>query len=212
MLAIACSLLSCLVLLVKCPWCYRCIRCKLEFQQRVFSFHFYHKKSDANTGAVDMVNPFFLMFWAFVMVYVYCTYGQIVTDQFGTFEAQLCQCKWYMWPNEVQQMFMIMMVNAQQPTFIYGYGNIECTRYTFQKVNCPTFLYWILEMKSINELTVLGFSFVFRQFVYHFPISWRCVNSYDNLKLWSTLILNYQLNFEIQLICFTNEGILFTCE
>lgn len=99
-----------------------------------FHVHFHHKQSDESIGAVEMVNPFVLMMWAFIIVYIYCAYAQMVTDQFGVFEKQLCQCEWHLWPIGIQQMFMIIVASAQQPASIHSYGHIGCTRYVFQKV------------------------------------------------------------------------------
>lgn len=60
-----------------------------------------------------------------------------MTDKFEVFEEQLYDCNWYAWPTAIQQIFMIMVLNAQQPVMIYGYGNVECTRFVFQKVIFP---------------------------------------------------------------------------
>lgn len=61
--------------------------------------------------------------------------SQVITNQFEMFNNELDQCAWYAFHSmKMQQILMIVMANAQQPTFIRGFGNIPCTRETFKKV------------------------------------------------------------------------------
>lgn len=59
----------------------------------------------------------------------------MMTSEFEMISNELNQCKWYLLPLKVQELFPITIANAQQSTFIQGYGNIICTRETFQIVS-----------------------------------------------------------------------------
>lgn len=74
------------------------------------------------------------MFWTFIFILMFCELGEMVCNQFEMFNDSLEQCNWYSLPIEMQQMMIIFMANAQQPTWISGFGNILCTRDTFKKV------------------------------------------------------------------------------
>lgn len=77
---------------------------------------------------------FLFMFWSFLVDGVYCSCGEMVTAEFQMISNELDQCKWYFLPLKMQQTLLIFIVNAQQSTFIRGYGNIYCTRETFKNV------------------------------------------------------------------------------
>lgn len=68
-------------------------------------------------------------------VFLFCELGEQVAKQFKIFEDELCECNWYSFPIEMQQMFPIVIMNTQQPVNIRGYGNTLCTREAFRKVN-----------------------------------------------------------------------------
>lgn len=51
----------------------------------------------------------------------------MLNDAFG-------QCNWYLLPIEMQQMMLIVVVNAQQPTIVRGFGNTSCGRQSFKQV------------------------------------------------------------------------------
>lgn len=59
----------------------------------------------------------------------------MVTEQFDEFENELVQCDWYRLPLEVQRMLLIFIANTQTPAIFFGYGQIECSRHTFEMVN-----------------------------------------------------------------------------
>lgn len=85
-----------------------------------------------NTG--EIIAQLIAVFGTFVIIFVACECGQNVTLQFEKFSNTLSQCKWYFLPIELQRMLITVMINTQHPTYIQGYGNIECTRYSFKKV------------------------------------------------------------------------------
>ena len=94
------------------------------------------KVTESDTSEpMEWLKPFLSMCWSFVFIGIYCESGEFVTDQFERFNDVLGQSSWYQFPNEVQQMILILMTNSQQPTFIRGFGNIICAREAFKRVN-----------------------------------------------------------------------------
>lgn len=75
-----------------------------------------------------------MIFWAFVMLSIFCENGERVTNQFQVFNVELRQFNWYILPINVQKMFVIMVANAQQPSFIRGFANALCLRESFKVV------------------------------------------------------------------------------
>lgn len=81
------------------------------------------------------------MFWSFVIIFCICEFGEQLTQQFQVFDDALCKFKWYLMPTEMQRMLVIVMSNTQQASFMYGYGNIECTRDSFKQVRSTIWQY-----------------------------------------------------------------------
>lgn len=75
----------------------------------------------------------FLLLWSFVIIFTLCNLGQILTNKFDEFNDELVQCDWYLYPCKMQQIYAIMLVNAQQPTYLKAYANILCTRAIIMK-------------------------------------------------------------------------------
>lgn len=86
------------------------------------------------SSPMECLRPFLSICWSFAFIGVFCEFGEIVTDQFETFNDELGQSRWYLYPIEVQQTLLILMANAQRTTFVQGFGNIICARETFKVV------------------------------------------------------------------------------
>lgn len=86
--------------------------------------------------------------------------------QFELFNDALYQCKWYFLPIELRRMLVTIMSNAQYPTHMRGYGNIECTRDSFKEVfsiliywDCSKLKNWILLKWKWSWFLTLNFLF-----------------------------------------------------
>lgn len=99
----------------------------------------------------DLSTPCVYVYFAIAVIFLYCELGEMVINQFNGFEKDLCQCKWYLFPIEIQQMLLIFVADAQHPISIRGYGNIVCTRDAFKSVRLLPFWnkYGVLSMKSM---------------------------------------------------------------
>ena len=109
-----------------------------------FNFNLFTLQTEKDTlNPLELVQAFVLMLWAYAIIGLYCSCGEMVTNGFEIINDELKQCKWYLLPLKIQQMISIFVANAQQPTFIRGFGNIFCTRETFKivsiKLKCSTF-------------------------------------------------------------------------
>lgn len=95
---------------------------------------FFSFQSADNSNAAEMIVPLIQLFWSFALILFFCEFGAMVTGEFVAFNERLHQCNWYFFPIEVQRIFLIFMLDAQEPMLICGYGNITCTRDSFKNV------------------------------------------------------------------------------
>lgn len=65
---------------------------------------------------------------------MYCDLGEMITTQFDLFNAELGERKWYLFPYEIQRLFIIVIANAQHSTYIQGYGQLLIIRETVKRV------------------------------------------------------------------------------
>lgn len=92
---------------------------------------------DPNANPIDIITAIqtlSLFFWSFFFVSIFCMLGEMVTNEFNKFHEEMCQLNWYLYPLELQQLYLIFIADTQQPAAIYGYGNIVCTRGTLKAV------------------------------------------------------------------------------
>lgn len=97
-------------------------------------FYSWRIKSEPDLNSVEYITTFGQMMTAFVLMYAFCDFGEQMTNQFETFDEQLYQRKWYLFPIEMQHMLVTFMSITQQPAIIHGFGNTEVSRDTFKKV------------------------------------------------------------------------------
>lgn len=74
------------------------------------------------------------MFWAFAFDSLICELGQRVTNRYEAYGDELCKCDWYSLPVKLQRLYLIFLLDTQQPKRIQSYGGIVCSRKTFKKV------------------------------------------------------------------------------
>lgn len=96
---------------------------------------FFLKKSQSNGKYFGLIDPFTRIFWSIAQIYLFCNFGENVTNRFSAINDSVYECSWYSFPKEVQRILPIVMVSAQQSLVIKAFGNILCTRQTFKTVN-----------------------------------------------------------------------------
>lgn len=99
----------------------------------LFRLSFQPQRKD-NWGLYTL-SAIILVLWAFIFLFLWCDFGQKLTDQFELFEDEVYKCKWYLFSIEMQQIFAFAMMNVQQSIVVKGFGNIELSRETFEKVS-----------------------------------------------------------------------------
>lgn len=88
-----------------------------------------------------------MLLWSLLIQIMVCEFNEWVSCKYELFNKALLQCDWYLFPIEMRRMYVLIMMNAQQPTLIQGFGNFPCTRETLTKViaydlmieNCSVF-------------------------------------------------------------------------
>lgn len=103
------------------------------------------QKTQANVNPIEFLQQILLMLISFVFVSLFCELGELISEQYEKVDLQLFECKWYRFPIQIQRELVIVIANVQQPVYIYGYGNVLCTRDTLKEVR----LYWVEILKQI---------------------------------------------------------------
>lgn len=70
-----------------------------------------------------------------LQLFLYCYYGKYSTEYFAAFSDCLFESNWMALPNDLQRIFVVMLIHAQDPLYYYGYGNVKLTLETFLKVS-----------------------------------------------------------------------------
>lgn len=83
---------------------------------------------------MQLIAPLVLICWSFISMFWICNFGQSLTNQFHEVSDAICQSDWYSFSPDVKRMVMMIMMTAQQPVILRGFGNVLCTRETFKKV------------------------------------------------------------------------------
>lgn len=97
-------------------------------------------KSGHTLNLADLILASSVALLSILMIFLSCLLGDMVTSQFDSFDMEFNQCNWYLYPSEIQQILVMVMLSNQQPVIIHGYANTFCTRKAFRKV---TFFMWI---------------------------------------------------------------------
>lgn len=73
--------------------------------------------------------------WSFGITLFFCEFGERVRNEFEGLNDMIDELDWYLFPMEIQRMLPIIMIAAQKPVVIRGFGNIACVREVFRKVS-----------------------------------------------------------------------------
>lgn len=83
---------------------------------------------------MEWIEPLVSGTWSFMGIFFLCEIGEKLTESFEKFNNDFRLCNWYAFSNEVQRMFLIVLLDSQYPVIIRGYGNTLCTRYALKTV------------------------------------------------------------------------------
>lgn len=68
------------------------------------------------------------------LIFLSCDLGQRLSNVFDEFNNDAWTKNWYLYPLELQRMFLLFGAGTQQSVNIRCYGNILCIRETMRKV------------------------------------------------------------------------------
>lgn len=85
---------------------------------------------------MEIIQPILLVAWSFIEIFLFCNFGEMVTQKYIEVNHAFFECNWYLFPIEIQRHYMPMiLMNTQQTVILRGFGNIDITRETFKKVS-----------------------------------------------------------------------------
>lgn len=99
-----------------------------------------------------------MLCWSFILLFLFCEFGEQLTSEFNMFDEALCQSNWYSFPVYVQKLLLILMPNTQEPMLMQSYGNLVCARASFEKVNWFRLFFFSTILRNRKNLK-LNFSF-----------------------------------------------------
>lgn len=98
---------------------------------RSFSFSL---QSQNGNNFLQYIEHFFLIFWSFTYIFLFCNFGENVTSKFLAIDHAINECDWYLFPYDVQRMLPTIMMSTQKPLILCGFANVVCTREAFKRV------------------------------------------------------------------------------
>lgn len=82
-----------------------------------------------------IASPFAALIAVLAMIGIFCLFGDDITRRFGDITIDFFHSKWYLYPAEMRQAIVTIMIVAQKPIHVRGLGIVYCTRELFKKVN-----------------------------------------------------------------------------
>lgn len=108
-------------------------KCRSSFQVHQFFFLLQFQSQNVDNWLV-FVSVIFNLVWTLALVFVPCEIGERVRSEFMTLNFTISQFDWHLFPDEIQKILPVIIINAQQPVLIEWFGSISCVREVFKKV------------------------------------------------------------------------------
>lgn len=87
-----------------------------------------------------------------LFLYVFCHFGDQITQQFNDVQDAVFNMAWYKFPLEMQKNIPMIISLAQKEVYVEAFGNIHCTREIFMKVKFS-------EKNNIKNMEIYIFTF-----------------------------------------------------
>lgn len=139
-------------------------------------------QSAQRTDLIELLKAIIGICFILVMIFFLCELGEIVANQYGVLDFELYQCDWYLFPCQMQQMFVIFMSYTQRPVLIqgYGYSLVQCTRENFKKVTTNNWReLFVKSFDDVSEINPFKLFQFLRQLKLATRILWRFVKFMD---------------------------------
>lgn len=75
-----------------------------------------------------------------VMLFVYCFFGQFVSDNCLKFNDHICEVRWYQFPLPIQKLIIVVSANAQENLAFESLNVVKLSLDFFAKVKNKNFL------------------------------------------------------------------------
>lgn len=134
---------------------------------------------------MELILPILTMIWSFILISLYCEFGENVSVHFNDVHRCICDSDWYLFPYEIQKMLPIILIATQKSVEISGFGNISFTRETFKLV----LFWWFCRRLLIVDIKKIYFfpNFI-RLYGQDSHILWFCANLTTKLFVWGLLL------------------------
>lgn len=92
-------------------------------------------------------------------IFIFCYFGDCVTDAFHSIGPAVYQSQWYLLPLKMKKKLPLMLAISQNPKYMYGYLNIQCNLEIFAKVQSfSQFFFTIISIEmKINLMKMCHF-------------------------------------------------------
>lgn len=81
------------------------------------------------------VTPIYEILWTLIFTWIFCHFGEQVSNSFTEIYEENCNFNWYQFPLNIQRTMLDVIGATQQPIVLRGFGNILCIQRTFKQVN-----------------------------------------------------------------------------
>lgn len=110
-----------------------------------FRFQFFVScKADANSSPVELIISTLIVFWTFFALFLICESGDRISQAFGRSYYELAQFDWYLFPTDIRRLYLLFLLDTQQPINLHCFARILCARDTFKRViHLNRFLVWL---------------------------------------------------------------------
>lgn len=86
------------------------------------------------TNLVEVMLLLLVLIWLIFFIFLMCESGGRMTNQFVVFSNELSRCNWISLSIKMRRMYLVFLLDSQNPMKIRSYANITCERKTFKKV------------------------------------------------------------------------------
>lgn len=132
-------------------------------------------QSSNEIDSIVLLESLLCAIWGIILVFITCEISQRFSNTFTDLYETVCQLEWYLYPVEVQQIFVLLILYAQKPCEIPFFGSYACSREQFKRVKYYVKLIREYHWLALNKLSIT-FRCCFRWPIKYIPISWYFVN------------------------------------
>lgn len=85
-------------------------------------------------NSLEIALSFCVLIWMTIFMFLLCEPGSRMTSQFVAFSDEIDKLDWYLLSIKLRQMYVLFLLDTQNPMKVLSYANITFERETFKKV------------------------------------------------------------------------------